>query len=217
MIHSSTMEVHSHGFIWEKELLRIYGATSEEIDHIPYTSKMDLPAELNRMDHCDVSIKTTCKKNMVCMADCLRIFDSSQHTTHMTVVLYQQRDSIKHVISITEVDLSQSRAILFGSLTREALYELDQLVKSIPQKRRPTVEERQRMYTLRDLLQAQSGAIHLDIKCNSQQSRLQCSFNHFQTFLEKYPMRIVAQSNTSEFRGGVISTHLVSARRVFKR
>ena len=73
------------------------------------------------------------------------------------------------------------------------------------------------MYAIRDSLQARSGAIHLDIKCNSTQSRLQCSFNRFQQFLESHPTRIIAKSNTHEFRGGALSPQIVSSRRVFKK
>ena len=66
-------------------------------------------------------------------------------------------------------------------------------------------------------MQELSGAIHLDIKCNSTQSRLQCSLNHFQQFIEKNPSKIIAKSDTNEFRGGSISSHIASSRRVFKK
>jgi hypothetical protein len=206
------MEVQRHGFIWEKELLRIYGATPEELAGISYTSKMDLPAAFNRLDHVDVSIKTTCNASSVCMADCLRMFDAVQGALHLTVVHYKQDQDVKKVVSITEVDLTDSRSLLFGTLTREQLQELDRVVKSVPQKRKPTPEEHTAMYTLRDELQKLSGAIHLDIKCNSTQSRLQCSIHRFQ-----HLDRIIYQSHTNEFRGGFISAELPSRRRVFKR
>ena len=206
------MEVQRHGFIWEKELLRIYGATPEELEGIGYTSKMDLPAQFNRLDHVDVSIKTTCNASSVCMADCLRMFDAVQGALHLTVVHYKQDQDVKKVVSITEIDLTDSRSLLFGTLTREQLQELDRVVKLVPQKRKPTPEEHTAMYTLRNELQKLSGAIHLDIKCNSTQSRLQCSLHRF------HPMgRILIQSHTNEFRGGFISAELPSRRRVFKR
>jgi hypothetical protein len=57
-------EVQGHGFTFEKEIIcNIYGATVEELNKIKYTNKMDLPAELNRLDKCDISVKTTCNKN----------------------------------------------------------------------------------------------------------------------------------------------------------
>ena len=90
-------------------------------------------------------------------------------------------------------------------------------MKEVPQKRKPTPEEYSAMYAVRDELQPFSGAIHLDIKCNSTQSRLQCSFNHFQDFLEKNPERIIAQSGSGSFRGGSITEEIASPRRIIKK
>ena len=215
-------EVQSHGFSWEKELIRnVYHATAEELAQIKYTSKMDLPANLNQLDGCDVSVKATCNPNAVGMADCLRVFDAvnSGEPIHMVVIHYNQNDSndTKKIVSITEIDLTASREALFGSLTRSQIEQLDLAVKSVPQKRKPTAEEYTHMYSIRDTLQVQSGAIHLDIKCNSTQSRLQCSFNRFLQFIEKNPTKVVATSLTNEFRGGMISSEIPSSRRVFKK
>ena len=74
-----TTEVQSHGFVWERELCeKVYGATMDEMKGIKYTSKMDLPGKFNRLDNCDLSIKTSCSPNTVCMADCLRVFDAAR-------------------------------------------------------------------------------------------------------------------------------------------
>ena len=210
----------AHGFSLEKDIMRsIYHMTEEEIKSIPYTSKVDIPAEFNRLDHCDVSIKTSCSPHIVCMADCLRVYDSVSSGTplHMIVIHYIQEASTKKITSIIEIDLTDSCEVLFGSLTRADIETLDRAVKAIPQKKKPTDEERKSIYDIRDSLQKQSRAIHLDIKCNSTQSRLQCSFNRFQQFLESHPTRIVAKSNTHEFRGGALSPQIVSSRRVFKK
>jgi hypothetical protein len=214
-------EVQSHGFSWEKELIaNVYRATFEELHHIGYTNKTDLPAILNRLDGCDVSIKTSGSPNAVCMADCLRIFDavSSGIPLHMVVIHYTQDDvaKTKNVSTITEIDLTNSRELLFGTLSREQLEELDRAVKAVPQKRKPTPEEYAAMYSLRDSLQDLSGAIHLDIKCNSTQSRLQCSFNRFRSFVESNSNRVIAKSTDHTFRGRVISPQIQSSRRVFK-
>lgn len=213
-------EVQAHGFSWEKDLLiNVYGLTPDELQQIKYTNKSDLPARFNRLDKCDVSIKTSCSPNAVCMADCLRVFDavSSGEALHLVVVYYQQNDATdrKRVVSITEVDLTSSSEELFGTIVRSQLEELDQLVKDVPQKRKPTKDEYDKMYSLRNLLQPLSGAIHLDIKCNSTQSRLQCSFNRFQTFLRDHPERIIAHSNSENFRGGIICPEISSGRRCF--
>jgi hypothetical protein len=214
-----SVPTQAHGFSLEKDIMRmIYHMTEEEIKSIPYTSKVDIPAEFNRLDQCDVSIKTSCSPHMVCMADCLRFYDSVSSKTpiHMIVVHYSQLGDIKKIMTIIEIDLTDSCEALFGSLTRAEIETLDRAVKAIPQKKKPTEEERKTMYDIRDSLQKQSGAIHLDIKCNSTQSRLQCSFNRFQKFIENHPTRIIAKSNTHEFRGGALSPQIVSSRRVFK-
>jgi hypothetical protein len=215
-------EVQAHGFSWENETItNIYHATNEELKEIKYTGKTDLPAKFNRLDNCDISVKTTGSKNAVCMGDCLRVFDAmgSGKPIHMVVIHYIQDDTTnqKKVTNIIEIDLTNSRDLLFGTLTRSQIEDIDKAVKSVPQKRKPTEEEYKKMYSIRDSMQELSGAIHLDIKCNSTQSRLQCSFNHFQQFIEKNPSKIIAKSDTNEFRGGSISSHIASSRRVFKK
>ncbi len=221
-LNTTRKEAQAHGFSWEKELIsKVYGATQEELKKITYTSKIDLPAELNKLDKCDVSIKTSCSLNAVCMADCLRIFDevSSGKPLHLTVVFYKQNDELmtKNIAKICEVDLTSSQSLLFGSVERKEIEELDKCVKAVPQKRSPTPEEHDAMYAMRDALQERMGALRLDIKCNSQQSRLQCSFNTFQKFLEDNPDKVVATSENGEFRGGKIKESIVSSRRKFKK
>jgi hypothetical protein len=211
-------EVQLHGKVWESDLIcHVYKATEEERKSICYTSALDLPAALNHLDGVDVSIKTTGTANAVCMGDCLRVFDkvSSGAPLHMTVVTYEQSGDTKRLVSLAEVDLTGSTALLFGTLTREQIRELDAAVKAVPGKRKPTPEEHTRMYSLRNELHLLTSAIHLDIKCNSQQSRLQCSFNRFQDFLRDHPERIIAQSTTGMFRGGAVATEVASGRRVF--
>lgn len=217
-------EVQMHGFSWENEIItNVYGVTKEElrVEGIKYTSKSDLPFTLNRLDKCDVSIKTSGNENIVCMADCLRVYDavSSGNPLHLIVIYYKQNDitNTKKISSIIEIDLTNSCSLLFGKLTRTEIEELDNAVKSVPQKRRPTIEEHKHIYSIRDIHQKNSGAIYLNIKCNSTQSRLQCSFNRFKDFIEKNESRVIAKSNTNEFRGGIISSEIVSKRRVFKK
>jgi hypothetical protein len=220
-------EVHKHGFSWEKSLLcGVYGAQEGELKGLGYTCKTDLPGALNRLEPgVGVSIKTAGLSNAVCMGDCLRIFDAvssataTQEKLHMTLVHYEQDDAagVKKLAAVTEVDLTGSAAALFGDVSRTELEALDRAVKAVPQKRSPTAEEHAAMYTLRDALLPRCRAIHLDIKCNSQQSRLQCSFSRaaFQKFLAENPERVVARSSTAEFRGGRIVEEVTSGRRVF--
>ncbi len=214
---TSRKEVQLHGLIWQDELmLHTYRATREETDTIPYTSDIDLPAEYNRLDQCDLSIKTT-GSNTVCMADCLRQFDlvSSGKPIHMVVIHYKQKGNTKNILSITEIDLTNSAQLLFGSLTRMQIECLVSLVKKVPSNRKPTKTEHGHMYELKDALQQLSGAMCLNIKCNSTQSRLQCSLRCFQQFVEDHPERVIAKG-THQFRGGSITPQLVSSRRVLK-
>lgn len=154
------------------------------------------------------------------MSDCLRLHDAvrSGKPFHLVVVHYIQdkKKKTKKIKHITEIDLTSSVELLFGNLNRSQLEELVKVVKSVPQKRKPTKEEHQTIYDIRNNLQTNSGSILLNIKCDKTQSRLQCSFNHFQEFIEKNPDRVVTKSNTNEFRGGVISMEISSGQRVFK-
>jgi hypothetical protein len=210
-------EVQKHGFLWERSLLKnVYGVTDAELAAIKYTNKMDLPANLNKLGQQSLSIKTTGSPNAVCMADALRIFDavSSKDPFHLVVVTYKQDGVEKNLKSIIEVDLTDSAALLFGTITREQIEDLVKVIKKVPQKRSPTADEYKAIYDLRDSIQTRSLAIHLDPKCNSQQSRLQCSFNRFGQFLAMNPGRIIARSTNGQFRGGSIIETLKSARRI---
>ena len=211
-------EVQAHGFTWEKDILKnVYGATQEDLGAINYTSKMDFPANLNRLNPVDLSIKTTGSSSSVCMGSCLRFFDevTSGQPIHLVVIQYKQEENIKRLVNVVEVDLTS--APIFGILTLEQLQSLNDAVIAVPHKRKPTPEEYDKMYGIRNSLQPLSSHIRLDIKCNHEQSRLQCSFNHFQDFLKAYPERIISRSTTGEFRGGKIMEAVVSARRVFRR
>jgi hypothetical protein len=215
-------EVQKHGFTWEGEVIRnVYKCMTTT----PYTGAVDLPAHLNNLEACRVSIKTTGSPNAVCMGDCLRVYDSVDGDAapiHATVMTYVQNDETKtkKIKSIVEVDITNSRTLLFGNLSRAQIEELDQLIKRVPQKRSPTPEEHKAMYTLRDALHALAGpdaAIHLNIKCDSQQSRLQCSFNRWLSFVANHPERVVAVGDASSFRGGSICAEISSGRRTFKK
>lgn len=216
-------EVQRHGFVWQDDILKnVYGATAEELKLINYGSESDLPGDLNRKNKgVDLSVKVSSSPNSVCMADCIRIYDSisSGKKLHMVVINYQQDDvkKIKKIVKITEVNLTNSVKELFGSVTREQLVDLDKAVKAVPQKRKPTSEERERMYTIKKNIESLSGAIRFNIKCNSTQSRLQCSFNKFSDFLKDNPGRIIAQSDNGNFREGTVIEEINSTRRVFKK
>ena len=221
MATATRTEVQAHGFCWEKDLLIIYGATDKELIAIGYTNKVDLPAALNRRTGADLSIKACGIRNAVCMGDCLRIFDNvaSGKPYHMVVVRYEQVGPVKRVKSIVELDLTNTTKLLFGDLTRADVEALDTLVKSVPQKRRPTAEEHKAMYALHKSLSQKTGLLSLNIKCDSSQSRLQCSMSrgNLDAFLKNHSERVVASSQSCEFYDGKITAELVSGQRVFKK
>jgi hypothetical protein len=215
-------EVQSHGFTWELDLLTsVYGASLDELRKIPYTSKFDLPASLNRLGNYSISVKTTSTMRTVCMADALRLFDicESGERWSLVVVYYVQNDldKIKHLRRIVEIDMTNSRSELYGTLTREQIARLDAEVKKVPQRRHPTTAEHDSMYSLQGELHQHSGAIFFNIKCDSRQSRLQCSFNKFDDFLRDHPTRVISQSNTAEFHGNRVIDQVHSGRRILKK
>ena len=179
-------EVQSHGFRWEQEVLKnIYNHHSK----IKYTNEIDLPGELN--DGINLSIKTTGSYNTVCMADCLRFFDSLVDKLHLMVILYKQVSDKKVIERVVQLDLTNSTKLLFGDLTRNELEEFVKKVKEVPSNRKPTDKEHKEMYKLRDKLQDKLKYIKLNIKCNSTQTRVQCSFNKFKKFLEENKKLII--------------------------
>jgi hypothetical protein len=218
-------EVQKHGIIWEKEIIQhVFRVPLEEVKKINYTNKMDLPAELNHIDGCDVSIKTTGTPNTVGMADALRFYDSicSGKMLHLIVLIYKQDKTrgTKTISEIIEMDITGTTEMinkLYKNVTRKDIEDLDNAVKSVPQNRKPTVEEHKAMYEIHKQLIGKTGEIYFNIKCDSDQSRLQCSFNKFSGFLEKNPDKIIARTNTNHFRGGVVSMELQSPCRVFKK
>jgi len=215
-------ESQKHGFTWEhKIILNVFRVSDDIRRKIKYTAKMDLPAALNKLDGCDVSIKTTGSPNTVCMGDCLRVYDSicSNKPLHLVVVIYKQDDvnNRKKLIEIIQVDITGLKGKLFGGITREEIEELVNAVKRVPHDRKPTAEEHKAMFDIQKIVQEKSCAIYLNIKCDSKQSRLQCSFNKFLEFIERNPDKIIARSKTNEFRGGVIPMELESGRRARKK
>jgi hypothetical protein len=186
---------------------------------ISYTNHIDCPAAFNRTTHANVSIKAN-KGNTIDMADLLRNFKKLTDATtsfHLTVVNWKQiTPTTKRVTGIREVNLTGAGSLFFGTVTQTQLETLDRLIKSVPQGRSPTPEEHAAIYAMRDSLKPGLGCISLAVKCNSQQSRLQCSFN-LAKFLAKHPERLIAQSTTASLHGGTIDDTLESSPRQFKK
>jgi len=215
-------EVQKHGFIWERELAtKVYGATEEEHMANSYTAKHDIPSNLNKLDSVIVSVKTSNAQNTVCMGQPLNVLESvsSGEKFHATVLHYKQLGEEKHFESVVEIDLTDSKDLLFGDLTREDVEGMDQLVKKVQGKRRPTPEEEMEINKLRNTLNVKSRAIILNFKRGSPEryNRLQCSFNKFQKFLSDNPDRIIARSEGTTFRGKKMLEVIKSGKRIFNK
>ena len=100
-------ERQSHGFRWEQEILKNVYRNST---NIKYTNEFDLPGEFN--NGINVNIKTTGSYNMVCMADCVRFFESLDKDLHLIVLLYKQKEDKKVIERVVKIDLTTANAIL---------------------------------------------------------------------------------------------------------
>ena len=217
-------EVQAHGFLWERQLLtRVYGVTAEEMATITYTHHIDCPAAFNHTTHANVSIKTT-GSNTICMGDALTIFDKVATKSkegaplHLTVVRYKQATpTTKQVKEIIVVNLTDSLELLFGTALRADVEALDRLVKAVPQKRSPTPEEHTAIYALQKSLKAKLKGIYLNVKCDSKQSRLQCSINKWAAFIAANPDRVIVKSAGPSLYGGTIDEIIESAPRKLKK
>jgi hypothetical protein len=214
-------EVQKHGFKWEHDILtNVYKATPEELKKIRYSAKFDLPAEFNHLSHENISVKTTGTPNTICMGDALRVFDevNSGESFHLVVVTYQQVDAVKVLKEVVELKLTGAKDLLFGHITRSQLDMLDTAIKQVPANRSPTEEEKKRIKDAQKvalLAMGPTAALYLNPKCNSTQSRLQCSFNKFTQFVKDHPELVVASSEANVFRGCHVLGQVDSARRVF--
>lgn len=209
-------EVQAHGFKWESEIILKHFRIVPE--SITYCSKMDIPIELNTISYVNISIKTTCNPKVICMADALSLFKATikRVPLHLIVIIYVQEDLIKRIKEIIEINLCDAHELLFGTISQEELSHLDSIIKTVPQKRTPSLEEHATMYALKDELQKKTY-LQLNIKCNSQQSRLQCSFNKFQDFITKNTDRICYRSDDNCYYDVKLSATIESGPRKFKK
>lgn len=219
-------ENQGHGKTWEKDLgLNVYKATQEELDTVSHTAPIDIPSKFNRIDGIDISIKTS-GNNIIDMSDVVRVFDevSNDQKFHMTVVHWEKKDeTTKKLKSITEVDLTKSVTLLFGTVTRDQLVELVKITKAVG-KVRPDVSAEQRAsqissaYTMRDELHKISGIMHFHLMFyTNNPSRVQGQFTQFSNFVKENSERLIARSENGEFRGGKITEEIASPPRQRKK
>lgn len=215
-------ENQAHGKAWETELgLHVYGATADELKTVPHTAPIDIPKRFNRLSGVDISVKVS-GKDVIDMGDIVRIYEetSRDEPIHMTLVEYEQNTpTTKKLRRITEVDLTHSAHLLFGTVTHAQLQELVATTKAVGRVR-PSVSSEARSsqiaaaYAMRDALHASTGYIHFHLMFyTNNSSRVQGQFKEFAKFLQENPERIIATSASCEFRGGYVAEELLSTRR----
>lgn len=216
-------ENQGHGKTWERDLgLNVYKATEAELNSVSHTAPIDVPRAFNRLDGTDISIKVS-GSDTIDMADCVRVFDevSSGQKIHMTVVLWSQLNpTTKKLKSVTEVDLTASVELLYGKVSRDQLVALVAAAKAVG-KVRPDVSAETRAaqiktaYAMRDELHKMTGLMHFHLMFyTNNPSRVQGQFTQFGRFVQENPSRVVATSQTGEFRGGRLTEEIVSTPRV---
>ena len=215
---SKMPENQAHGKSWERDLgLNVYKATEAELDSVSHTAPIDVPRAFNRLDGTDISIKVS-GGDAIDMGDIVRVFKevSSGEKIHMTVISWIQKDpTTKKLKSLTEVDLTNSVKLIFGTATLSEIEELVGYVKAIPHYGR-TAEHQATYKRMAAALKEKSGGwISYAPKVDSAtQRRVQGHFSQFSRFVQENPSRVVATSQTGEFRGGRITEEIVSTPRV---
>ena len=214
-------ESQKHGLIWQDDISKnIYKLTDDELASISYTNGIDIPYHLNHLNNADISIKTSKSPNCIDMGNPLRLYNRLNNNNntdikfYMTLINYKQiNKNTKKINNIIELDLTNSLNLLFNELSKNKIEELDKYVKTIPSNRRPTKEERKKMYDIRDSFKHLSKFILITIKCDSSQSRIQCSFK-CKDFIKEYSNKIISQSNNGNFKDGFITEELKSGYRI---
>lgn len=201
---TSKKEVQEHGFFWEKHILRnCFNITEDNLKSIGYTAKHDLPKELNT-EGFNISCKCSKSLNDVNMGDPIRLFDAVNNkddSIHLIIFFWKQYKGTKKVIKNYEIDITDQKDLLFGKITKDDLETLRNIVCKIPTKSKPSPEQHKTMYDLRNKLHEKKGALRLDIKCNSQQSRIQCTIHKFTEFIVEHSNLVISSNETNEFRG----------------
>ena len=209
-------EVQRHGKVWEQQIGIALGATREELNSINYISSVDLPAHFNRRNGVANHCKTT-SQNLVCMGSVLNTYKHLRdtHTTHLTVIKYQQRGPWKYVTSIYQLDISGMLKDFFGDISYEEVENLDQIIKNIPPGRFDKTQKKQMYGNLQRGLQNKSGIMTLNPKVDSKsQRRLQCSFN-ITKFLNRFGGKCIFHGEGNKFYESYISSKVRSDKRTF--
>lgn len=203
-------ENQRHGFLWESIIKStVFGVDGKE----KYTAIHDIPRSRNTLNpNENISIKTT-GNSLLCMGDALRVFEYEPDVEHTCIVIqYVQRGEEKVLTHVYELDLTQ-RDVLWGSVTKQDIEELDRLVRSMPANRRDPDIDKAITQKKREL-NTKSGAIRFNPKIDSKtQRRLQCSIPLFASY------RALIKTSTTEaiVRGIPIVASIAGGRRIRNR
>ena len=204
----------SHGFIWENEI-------REKVFELPCykndTNKYDILAKDNKWDNNEnISIKTSKTDNVDC-GDIIRFFDYDFSKINTIIVIrYFQKEEYKCIKEMIEIDYNlELRNYLFGSVTKDKLMDLNNMVKNV-KNGKITREEHKEIFDFKNKIQKEYGMyIRVAIKIDSKnQRRVQCSIPKLYSLLEKFPLNIKNKTFGNIIRGIAISEMIYSLPRI---
>jgi hypothetical protein len=168
------------------------------------TSIHDISKEENTLDNTEtISVKTTKGNNIDC-GDVLRLFNYNYKEKHTMIVFCYKQESSKRVISrILELNMNEEfKKVLFGSVTREQIEELDKYIKGIPKNGRTKEHSDTYKKMAKQLKEKSNGWISYAPKVDSKsQRRLQGSIRDLNNFLEKNTSLVLSNTTECMLRG----------------
>lgn len=212
-------ESQEHGKLWEKDIgMNVYKASEQELKCIPYTSPFDIPRNINRIDSANISIKVT-GTNSIDMADIIRLYNAVNNPDepyHMTVLFWEQINTeTKKLKKIIEINLTNTKTLLFGTATLEDILLLVNYVKSIPKNGRTKEHTTTYLLMANELSSRCGGFIRYAPKVDSKsQRRVQGRLPNFTQFVEKNSDLVIAESNNNTFRGGTVKYEIAACPRL---
>ena len=198
------MASQQNGHDFDNEMKAVFGVTSAN-----YTARHDIPEELNGGNF--ASVKSSVGDSCDC-GDALRMYENTELPNyHLIRGRFQQVGEQKHLKEIHHFNLSNSKEIMWGQVTREDVLRLRELTGSY----RPGMEEiRKNVHKLKNELNKKSGFMKFRPKMDSKQHRLQCSIPEFAMLVKSHPSRIIAHTLTGIFNGIQLMLIRESGRRI---
>ena len=152
------------------------------------TSIHDISKEENALDPTETQSIKTRKGNYIDCGDVLRLFDYNYKEKHTMIVFCYNQETSKRVINrILELNMNEEfKKVLFGTVKREDIENLDKYIKSIPMNGRTKTHSNTYKSMAKTLKESSNGWISYAPKVDSKcQRRLQCSIRNLDEFLEK--------------------------------